>query len=212
VRSWFSADQIHVRMLPSAEVQVDVAELASALDDRNATSDRLLVAAALYQGELLPGFYDDWVGVERIRAQSTFDLLMQRLLNRLNQECRWEEAIRWGQHWFAHGEEQEAACCSVMHAQSALGNSGGVRAIYRRCAQQLQSELGILPSAETVALYERLSQYRSAGVGEAPSAPAPGSMIRQTRPATINTEALLNEQHWRMRSLLGFDTLPGPAR
>lgn len=63
------ADRTHVRLNPDA-VATDVAEFEEALRHR-----RLDRARALYGGELLPGFYDDWILAERARLQASFDAI-----------------------------------------------------------------------------------------------------------------------------------------
>lgn len=207
----FVTDQITMRFVPQAGIHVDAAAMAGALDDPRASTGRLIEAAALYQGELLPGFYDDWVGMERMRVQAVYDLLMQRLLDRLSDDRRWRDAVRWGLHWFTHGEELEAACRSVMQAHSALGNPGGVKAAYRRCADQLQRQLGVPPSAETAAVHAALSQPRPtpAGLG---ARSAVYAVAAHERPHRARTPERLLDRPWHMRGLLGFEVQPSPTR
>jgi DNA-binding SARP family transcriptional activator len=50
------------------------------------TPQELLEETSLYQGELLPGFYDDWVVLERERLRTLFDRKMHRLLQGLIDE------------------------------------------------------------------------------------------------------------------------------
>jgi hypothetical protein len=40
-------------------------------------------AISLYRGELLPGFYDDWLQLVRDRLQAIFERRMQTLLDRV---------------------------------------------------------------------------------------------------------------------------------
>ena len=72
------ADRGAVRLNPAA-VFTDVAEFEAALRDAARLSgadrtERLRQAAALYQGELLPGVYDDWVTEERERLVAVWEL------------------------------------------------------------------------------------------------------------------------------------------
>ena len=61
------ADRLSVRLNPAA-VFTDVAEFEAALHAK-----QIEQAATLYQGELLPGFYDDWVIEERERLAALWD-------------------------------------------------------------------------------------------------------------------------------------------
>ena len=61
------ADRTTIRLNPAA-VSTDVADLEAALKAK-----RLREAAALYRGELLPSFYDDWVIEERERLAAVMD-------------------------------------------------------------------------------------------------------------------------------------------
>lgn len=100
-------------------------ELASQLAARNEGSvEMLMQAAALYQGELLPGFYDDWVIPHRTRYQMAFDLLMARLLSRLREAGRWHEAFRWGTLWLLHGEDELGAARELALARRNLDMVG----------------------------------------------------------------------------------------
>ena len=72
------ADRAGVRLNPAA-ITTDVADFEAALrdaarlPDASARAQCLRQAGALYQGELLPGFYDDWVVEERERLDAAWD-------------------------------------------------------------------------------------------------------------------------------------------
>src|SRR5439155_7828311 len=75
------ADRVEVR-LDSRALTTDVGEFERALGLARQSSDaaeraqRLARAADLYRGELLPGYYEDWIGPERERlAQAHVDAL-----------------------------------------------------------------------------------------------------------------------------------------
>jgi WD40 repeat protein/class 3 adenylate cyclase len=147
---------------PLAEYWLDVAQLeqAPAPDD---TIGDLIGRVALYRGELLPGFYDDWVGPERDRIQSVFENRMDLLLQRLISEQRWTTVVEWAERWIALGQTSEAAYRSLMLAHNALGEPAKVVLDYERCVQALRADLDIEPSADTRLLFEQLTH------GDAPS-------------------------------------------
>src|SRR5579871_1747205 len=78
------ADRDTVRLNPE-RLTVDVAEFDAALRAAGRTSDlqkRILLlerAAELYRGELLPGYFDDWILAERQRLADAATDALQRL-------------------------------------------------------------------------------------------------------------------------------------
>jgi len=52
----------------------------------------LISNLSLYQGELLPGFYEDWIVLERERIRGVFDTKMEQLLGNLVAAERWTVA------------------------------------------------------------------------------------------------------------------------
>ncbi len=136
----------------------DVARLERAAGLEGA--EALIPAAAAYQGDLLPGYYEDWVLIERERLRGQFDRCMQALLARLDAEERWPEAQQWAEHWIAKGQAPEPAYRSLMRAAAARDDVAGVAAAYQRCVRALQAQLDVAPSAETDDLFRRLSSVK----------------------------------------------------
>ncbi|MBL8058910.1 MAG: tetratricopeptide repeat protein, partial [Anaerolineales bacterium] len=160
----------------AARAVTDVARLMEATGP--ADVEALQAATAAYQGELLPGFYADWLQPERERLRGVFERRMHQLLERLAEAGRWPEVKAGAERWIALGHVPEPAYRFLMQAGAAGGDRAGTAAAYRRCVQALQTELGVAPSAETEALYRRLTQApgpserRSAPPAEAASAGA----------------------------------------
>jgi DNA-binding SARP family transcriptional activator/predicted ATPase len=111
---------------------------------------------SLYRGELLPGFYDEWVILERERLESAYHQKMNLLLERLIQSERWDQAAEWSEQWIRLGYAPEAAFRSLMQAHAGLGDQGMVTATYKRCVESLKRELSLDPSSETQLVYENI--------------------------------------------------------
>jgi DNA-binding SARP family transcriptional activator/predicted ATPase len=122
--------------------------------------ERLVEIIGLYRGELLPGFYDDWIGVERDRLQAAYHQKMDLLLDCLIQAGAWDEALKWGEQWIRLGYSPEPAYRALMLAHAGLGDQGMVTATYQRCVESLERELGLEPSPETQQLYEQIREGR----------------------------------------------------
>src|SRR5690606_31985015 len=59
-------------------VYLDVEEFETGVQKDDLTS--LQAAVALYQGEFLAGFYDDWIVSERYRLQSLYEEALARMM------------------------------------------------------------------------------------------------------------------------------------
>ena len=130
--------------------------------------DEIMDTIALYRGELLPGFYDEWVILERNRLHAAYQQKMKLLLERLVEDRRWDEVVNWSEQWIRLDHAPEPAYRTLMQAHAGLGNQGMVGATYQRCLESLERELGVEPSLETRRLYE---QIRHRVLGELEPAP-----------------------------------------
>jgi DNA-binding SARP family transcriptional activator/DNA polymerase III delta prime subunit len=152
---YIQADRLSVGFDQASPHWIDCAVLRAS---RDASSlDAWVAAVSLYQDELLPGFYEEWVILDRKEMQTIYDRRMGSLLERLGVEARWEEVTRWAEHWIAHGGFLEPAFRAMIRAKHELGDIAGVAATYRRCVAMLDEELGVAPSQETKALFQKLS-------------------------------------------------------
>jgi DNA-binding SARP family transcriptional activator len=167
-----NADDLSVTVADGSQLWVDAAVLRGS-DMTAPATDSLRERASAYGGELLPGFYDEWVILERERLKGIFERTMQQLLERLVDEQRWADVSEWGEHWISVAQSPEPAFRSLMVAAAARGDVSGVVTAYRRCVSALKSDLGVDPSEQTRTLYERLSR------GQAP-------VLVSTRPAAPN--------------------------
>jgi DNA-binding SARP family transcriptional activator len=143
------SDELAVSFNARADYWLDVEALARDGD----TLQEWIEAVAVYRGELLPGFYDDWVILERERLESLVQLKMQRLLERLVEEHRWLEVVEWGERWAALGHAPEPAFRALMWAHAELGDRSRVAVVYQRCREALFNDLGIEPSIQTRRVY-----------------------------------------------------------
>ena len=147
------SDDLAIKFERSSEYWLDAAALEQ-LSER-ASVDELISVLAEYQGQLLPGFYDEWVASEREHLDSIFEHHMARLMALLQKEKRWQEILDWGERWIKLGQRPEPAYRALMTAHAAKGDMSKVAGTFERCVKSLR-ELGIQPSDQTLALYERL--------------------------------------------------------
>lgn len=148
-------DEVTVAFNTAADYWLDVECIARPLEEAGAADD-LISAIAVYTGELLPGFYDEWVQLEREQIQAQFERKLTLLLERLVEAQRWADILHWGERWIALGYTPEPAYRALMMAHAGLGDMASVAESYRRCVEALARDLDVEPSAQTRALYERL--------------------------------------------------------
>ncbi|RPI32077.1 MAG: hypothetical protein EHM70_09865 [Chloroflexota bacterium] len=170
---YFIINDLGIAFNPESSFSFDVHRLENASPEGSLAED-LMQAVSSYQGELLPGFYEEWVIVEREHLASLFEARMRRLLEILQSEGRWAELLEWANRWAGQGQWPEPAYRALMAAYANSGDLSKAAATYERFAQGLQKDLGIKPSEQTQALYKRLkSGWKADTQAETPSKPLP---------------------------------------
>ena len=153
IAEYLLTDDLSIAFNASTEFWLDAAELQKV--EENASVDRLITVLSSYQGEVLPGFYDEWVILEREHLSSIFEHHIARLLSLFQNEKRWLDILDWGERWIKLGQKPEPAYRALMSAHAAKGDMSKVVATYERCVDSLK-EFGFGPSEQTRALYEQL--------------------------------------------------------
>jgi DNA-binding SARP family transcriptional activator/RecA/RadA recombinase len=165
-RDYLLTDDLSVSYNTTLDYWLDTALLDRKITGAESADDLIAIVSA-YGGGLLPGFYDDWVVLERERLQAAFERKMALLLDKLVEAQRWPEALEWGERWIALGQVPEPAYRALMAAHAGLGDMASVATIYQRCIEALKNELGVEPAAQTRALYERLQHEAKKHVKQA---------------------------------------------
>ena len=150
-------DRQSVQMAFPGEVWVDVEAFEAAVKAA-ATLQALEQALSAYGGDFLPGCYDDWVIRQRGHAQAVRQQALSKLIG--GYEARGDDAsaLAAALQLLEMGACNEGAHRAAMRAYWRMGDRAAALAQYRRCEQALAKELGAGPSAETVALYQRLKE------------------------------------------------------
>jgi ABC-type oligopeptide transport system substrate-binding subunit/DNA-binding SARP family transcriptional activator/tetratricopeptide (TPR) repeat protein len=169
------SDYLGVTYHPQPDDQLDVDAFEACSEDESST-EALLQAVSAYGGDLLPGFYKEWVVLERERLHAVFERKLGRLLDRLLAERRWNDVLKWGEHWIASGDTPELAYRALMLAHAGLGNQTGAAAQYNRCVEALARELGVEPSERTREVFEQIRNGGLASVLPKPTQPVPATL------------------------------------
>ena len=145
-----------------AAFMLDVADFEAAFQ-RGETSDSPAAkiaayqdALALYGGDLLPGFYDDWILVERERLRALYAGALTRLAELYEAQRAYADAIACAQRLLSQDTLQESSHRLLMRLHLLNDDRAAALRVYHTCATLLREELGVDPSPATEELYQRL--------------------------------------------------------
>src|ERR1051326_3538507 len=148
------ADHASIRIHPST-ICTDVDDFETALGSAARTHDpakrlhSLSYAVELYQGDLLPGFYEDWVLRERQRLADAYLAAVQDLIHLLEQSQDLNTAIEYAHLAVRADPLREEAHCDLMRLYAKVGRHAEARRHYRELERLLQEELDATPAPAT---------------------------------------------------------------
>lgn len=158
--SWQDYLQIHdisIRFKEQSDYWLDADQLTAPQEFQSIES--MIEVIKLYKGELLPGFYDQWIVLERDRISAAYQQKMSNLLDCLVDMKQWNEVLMWSEDWISHGYTPEPAYRALMLAHAGKGDQSQVMTTFQRCSEALDRELGVDPSLETQQLFEKLRDH-----------------------------------------------------
>lgn len=106
----------------------------------------------LYQGDLLPDLYDDWIGPERDRLRSLYIDALLQAVQQMRSRSEYAEAIELAQRVLAIEPSNERAHQHLMFCYVATGDRSAALRQYEACRQALHDDLAVEPLPETTAL------------------------------------------------------------
>lgn len=129
----------------------------------DAQGERWRAASALYVGDFLAGFlvrdapeFEEWVLLQRARYRELVLHTLHALTEHLTARGEYSRAVETAVRLLALDPWREEAHRQLMRLRARTGQRSAALAQYAICRQVLAQELGVEPSAETTALYERL--------------------------------------------------------
>lgn len=165
---YLSSDAQTIQWLPDSPFTLDVADFESAVE-RADSIDSLENAANLYQGELLPGCYDDWILAERERLQQEFQAILERLMHSYENHGNYHSAIRFAERLLRTDPLREETYQKLIRLHALSGNRTGALRVYQTCVTVLKRELGVDPSTETRSVYEASHKITALSARHKPS-------------------------------------------
>ena len=175
---------IHWR--PQVACTVDVDEFVArrqAADQSSATDPArqqalLAEAVARYQGDLLPGCYDEWLIPARERLHQQRIETLERLVWVSEDRRDYATAIHHANHLLRVEPLAESTYQQLMRLHAPTGDRAAALQVYHTCVTVLQRELGVAPGAAIGAAHTQLlAAVIPAGLQPTPS-PAPAGALR----------------------------------
>jgi predicted ATPase/DNA-binding SARP family transcriptional activator len=178
-------DRETIQFNPASDSRVDV-QTFRALTAPGQPARSLEEGVGLYRSSFLQGFgldsapFEDWVQVVREQLQRQCLAALEQLAEHYEQLGDLSKACDFAWKQVDLAPWQEEAHQRLMRLLALSGQRSAALAQYETCRHLLQQELGVAPSAETVALYERI---RNGEIGErretatfSPGLPRPSSL------------------------------------
>src|SRR5579883_1749663 len=178
-------DHYTVRWRQDASCEIDVvdfqraiAEATSALaeNDRARAIQSLTAAAQLYEDDLLPGLYDDWLTPFREEYRQDASDALHRLATLFEEQKEFAAALPFAERLVALDPLGESHHQLLMRLHAANHDRSSALRAYHQCMRVLRRELGVEPGPATVELFERIlkAEPNSGASGE----PTSGSPIK----------------------------------
>lgn len=161
-----------------ANLWLDVAEVETAFEaTRGRPGDelapdlaaRLDHAIALYRGELLEGWYQDWCVFERERLRAMYLTMVEKMLGYHERHLQFDDGLLCGERILRQDRAHERTHWRLMRLHYLAGDRTAAMRQYEACVTALREELDVAPSERTSTLYERIR----AGEGMEPAPRAP---------------------------------------
>jgi predicted ATPase/DNA-binding SARP family transcriptional activator len=155
------ADRRTARFRPEA-IQTDVAGFQQALKAASAARDvqerriHLEAAIALYRGDLLPGFLEEWIVPERDLLVFAYRRALDEVTGILEASGQLDEALACALKHAAADSYDEKSHARLMRLYVAAGQPAEALRRYRNLEQRLYEDLGERPSEQTRELARQL--------------------------------------------------------
>jgi DNA-binding SARP family transcriptional activator/tetratricopeptide (TPR) repeat protein len=174
---------------------------AEAAGDTAAVVAHATGAVAQYQGEFLPGAYDDWL--LEIRTE-----LDRQCADLCDLACRTQAgagdlaaAVAAARRRIQLQPLEEVGYRTLMQLQAGLGDRAGALSTYHHCASVLERELGVVPDAATRTMLDRLMSHAETG-GRRLQEPEPGFSGRPAAASAAivgrTSELSLLQDRWQL--------------
>ncbi|MEZ4726887.1 MAG: BTAD domain-containing putative transcriptional regulator [Caldilineaceae bacterium] len=143
--------------LDVSEFEVKVRQAQETMGIDSATRQTLLTeAVALYQGDLLPNCYDEWIIPARERLRQQWLETLERLVWVSEDRRDYATALHYAHHLLRAEPLAENTYQQLMRLHALTDDRAAALQTYHTCITVLQRELGVEPGAALQAAYTQL--------------------------------------------------------
>jgi DNA-binding SARP family transcriptional activator/tetratricopeptide (TPR) repeat protein len=176
--AWIVADKRTIGWNALAPAWCDVREFERLAADPASAAQ----AVALYRGDLLEGFDDEWVEAPRERLRELQVRLLLDLLAQSRASGAHAAGMNFARQLLAIDPWREDGIRALIELRNAGGDRAGALATYRDFVKKLEAEMGVAPMAETTRVYERIASAAPSAAA-APETAAEGLDASRAGPA-----------------------------
>ncbi len=162
---WHLDTTAHVDIIDFEEA-LDRASQAERSGNTHIVVTDLEKAIKLYQGDLLPACYDDWIIPERDRLRQRYREALDRIIALLERQRAYQAAAAYARQLVLLDRLDENSYRLLMRLNALNGDRNAALRAYQDCVNVLEQELGVKPEPATEELYQRLFSLQ----GESPAA------------------------------------------
>ncbi|MEM9008918.1 MAG: AAA-like domain-containing protein [Cyanobacteria bacterium P01_F01_bin.86] len=157
---YLQVEKTTVQWLHSDSCWIDLAAFEAAIAQAQTAPEKacdlLEQAAQLYQGELLPSCYDDWIVPYRDQLRQQAMTVLDALIPKLAEQNQVRSALSYAQQLQRIDPLYEPGYCHLMRLHAQEGDRASALRVYHQCMTLLDEELGVPPSPITCQIYEEL--------------------------------------------------------
>jgi DNA-binding SARP family transcriptional activator len=159
---FITADRTSLRWYKDGPYVLDAAKFEEYIDQANNAIfhaeqiDLLEKAVKTYGGELLPGYYDDWLLAERKRLAQRYSQSLANLVSLYEKYRQYQQAIRHARALIRHDPLHEPAYAQLMRLQALNEDRAAALHTYHTCVTLLEREMGVEPGPMVQEIYQRL--------------------------------------------------------
>jgi DNA-binding SARP family transcriptional activator len=181
-----------VQLNPEADFWLDVMVLeqafagvqgvpGNALDEQGAQA--LQRAVALYRGDLLEGWYQDWCLYERERLQHMYLAMLDKLMGYCEARRQYEAGLAYGTQMLRYVRARERTHRRLMRLHYLNQDRTAALRQFERCVAALREELDVEPAQRTIALCQQIRSDRPGRGSQRP--PASGTALESAAPRVL---------------------------
>jgi DNA-binding SARP family transcriptional activator/predicted ATPase len=144
--------------IDALEFQAAIADAATArgAEDREREIQSLTSAATLYEDDLLPALYDDWLIPLREDYRRRVSEVLHRLATLFEQRRQYASAIPCAERLVALDSLSEVHHQLLIRLHAANQDRASALRAYHQCMRVLRREMGVEPGAATLELFDRI--------------------------------------------------------